>query len=56
MADFLGMGHYGIYVWPAYIVFFIVLVFDAISPTIQRKRALKELQARLKREAAKKSA
>jgi heme exporter protein D len=56
VSDFLGMGGYGAYVWPAYLVFFIVLVFDAISPSLQRRRALKELQSRLKREAAKKAA
>jgi heme exporter protein D len=56
VSDFLGMGGYGAYVWPAYIVFFIVLMFDAISPSLQRRRALKELHSRLKREAAKKAA
>lgn len=55
MSDFLGMGVYGIYVWPAYLVFFVVLLFDAISPLIQRRRALRELKSRLKREAARKS-
>jgi heme exporter protein D len=52
MADFFGMGGYGAYVWPAYLVFFVVLLFDAVSPFLQRRRALRELQARLKREAA----
>jgi heme exporter protein D len=55
MADFFGMGGYGIYVWPAYLVFFVVLLFDAVSPFLQRRRALRELRSRLKREAAKKS-
>jgi heme exporter protein D len=52
MSDFFGMGGYGAYVWPAYLVFFVVLLFDAVSPFLQRRRALRELQARLKREAA----
>ena len=52
MADFFGMGGYGAYVWPAYLVFFVVLLFDAVSPLLQRRRALRELQSRLKREAA----
>jgi heme exporter protein D len=55
MADFLGMGGYGVYVWPAYLVFFVVLLFDAVSPFIQRRRAMRELQSRLKREAARQS-
>ena len=52
MADFFGMGGYGAYVWPAYLVFFVVLLFDTVSPFLQRRRALRELQSRLKREAA----
>jgi heme exporter protein D len=56
MSEFLAMGGYGIYVWPAYIVFFVVLLFDAVSPFLQRRRALRELQARLRRQAAKKAA
>ncbi|HEX3894763.1 MAG TPA: heme exporter protein CcmD [Rudaea sp.] len=55
MSDFFGMGGYGAYVWPAYLVFFVVLLFDALSPFIQRRRAMRELQSRLKREAAKRS-
>ena len=55
MADFFAMGGYGMYVWPAYFVFFVVLLFDAVSPFLQRRRALRELRSRLKREAAKKS-
>ena len=56
MSDFFGMGGYGMYVWPAYLVFFVVLLFDTVAPFLQRRRALKELQARLRREAAKKTA
>jgi heme exporter protein D len=56
MADFLGMGGYGAYVWSAYAVFFVVIVIDAIGPMLQRRRALKEMHGRLRREAAKKSA
>ena len=52
MADFFAMGGYGVYVWPAYLVFFVVLLFDAVSPILQRGRALRELRSRLKREAA----
>jgi heme exporter protein D len=58
MADFFAqhffkMGGYGLYVWTAYIVFFVVLLADALAPLRQRRRTLTELRGRLKREAAK---
>ena len=52
MAEFFGMGGYGGYVWSAYCVFFVVLLADALIPLWQRRSALRELAARLKREAA----
>jgi heme exporter protein D len=54
MADFLGMGGYAAYVWTAYVVFAIVILFDAVMPLLQRQRALNQLRGRLRREAAKK--
>jgi heme exporter protein D len=56
VADFANMGGYAGFVWTAYAVFFIVLAIDTIAPMLQRRRALKELQSRLRRESAKKSA
>jgi len=53
MADFFAMDGYGFYVWTAYIVFFVVLVADAIGPLRLRRRTLTELRGRLKREATK---
>jgi heme exporter protein D len=55
MSDFFAMGGYGAYVWSAYAIFFIVLLFDALLPFWQRRATLRSLNARLKREAAKKS-
>jgi heme exporter protein D len=52
VSDFFGMGGYGAYIWSAYLVFFIVLLFDAVSPFFQRRRALGELRSRIKRETA----
>ncbi|GAA0715384.1 heme exporter protein CcmD [Dokdonella soli] len=49
MAEFLSMGGYGSYVWPAYAVFFIVLGIDALAPRMQRRRVLAELRGRMKR-------
>jgi len=53
MADFFSMHGYGLYVWTAYIVFFVVLLIDALGPPRLRRRTLTELRGRLKRETAK---
>ena len=54
MSDFFGMGGYGTYVWSAYAVFAIVLLADAVIPFWQRRNTLRDLAARLRREAARK--
>ena len=46
----LTMGGYAAYVWPAYAVFFIVLIADTIAPGVRRRRVLRELRARLARQ------
>ena len=50
MADFFNMGGYAGFVWSAYAVFFIVLAVDTIAPMLQRRKALKELRGRMRRE------
>ncbi|GAA0260753.1 heme exporter protein CcmD [Rhodanobacter caeni] len=50
--SFLAMGGYAAYVWPAYAVFFIVLIADTIAPRLRRQRLLRELRARLARQSA----
>jgi heme exporter protein D len=52
MSQFLAMGGYAAYVWPAYAVFFLVLAADFISPLLRRRRNLRELRARLARQTA----
>jgi len=52
VAEFFGMGGYGAYVWSAYAVFFIVLLADALLPLWQQRATLRELGARLRREAS----
>ena len=49
---FLAMGGYAGYVWPAFAVFFIVLVADYLSPGLRRRRQLRELRTRMARQAA----
>jgi heme exporter protein D len=51
-AAFFKMGGYAAYVWPAYAVFFIVLIADSIAPRVRRRRVLAELRARLARQSA----
>jgi heme exporter protein D len=50
--SFLAMGGYAAYVWPAYAVFFIVLIADKIAPRVRRQRLLRDLSARFARQSA----
>ena len=52
MSAFLAMGGYAMYVWPAYAMFFIVLIADYINPSLRRRRNLRELRSRMARQAA----
>jgi heme exporter protein D len=52
LQTFFAMGGYAAYVWPAYAVFFIVLIADNLSPRVRRRRVLRELRARLVRQVA----
>ncbi|MFK2894049.1 heme exporter protein CcmD [Dyella flagellata] len=54
MQSFLAMGGYAVYVWPAYGVFFIVLLADWLAPQFRRRRQLRELRARMARQNARK--
>ncbi|HEY2623755.1 MAG TPA: heme exporter protein CcmD [Dyella sp.] len=50
--SFIAMGGYAAYVWPAYAVFFMVLIADYVSPVLRRRRDLRELRARMARQSA----
>ncbi len=52
LQSFFAMGGYAVYVWPAYAVFFIVLIADTCSPIFRRRRLLRELNARVARQSA----
>jgi len=54
LQSFLSMGGYAVYVWPAYGVFFIVLLIDWLAPQFRRRRLLRELRARMARQDARK--
>ena len=55
MADFFAMHGYAAYVWPAYAVFAVVLIADALAPVLARRRVLRDLAGRLRRAASRKS-
>lgn len=48
---FFAMGGYAAYLWPAYGIFFIVLVADFIAPVMRRRRLLRDVRSRLARNA-----
>ena len=50
LQTFFAMGGYAAYVWPAYAVFFAVLIVDTVAPRVRRRRVLLELRARLARQ------
>jgi heme exporter protein D len=52
LQTFFAMGGYAAYVWPAYALFFIVLIIDSIAPRLRRRRVLRELRARIARQSS----
>jgi heme exporter protein D len=48
--SFFAMGGYASYVWPAYAVFFAVLIADYFAPVVRRRRLLRALRARMARQ------
>jgi heme exporter protein D len=52
LREFLAMGGYAAYVWPAYAVFVVVLVADWLAPAFRRRRLLRELRGRIARQSA----
>ena len=52
MSAFFAMGGYAAYVWPAFAVFFVVLLLDWLAPTLRRRRTLRELHVQLERQNA----
>ena len=43
MIEFLNMGGYGLYVWPAYLIVAIVLVLNLVVPLRRHRRLLNEM-------------
>ena len=45
MIEFLNMGGYGVYVWPAYLIVAIVLIVNLIVPLRRHRKLLDEIPA-----------
>jgi heme exporter protein D len=50
LQSFFAMGGYAAYVWPAYGVFFVVLLIDWLAPQFRRRRTLRDLRGRMARQ------
>ncbi|MEH6823967.1 MAG: heme exporter protein CcmD [Motiliproteus sp.] len=49
-ADFIAMGGHGLYVWLAYSIALVVIVFNVLSPILRKRQFIAEYKRRLKRE------
>ena len=49
MTEFLNMGGYGLYVWPAYLIVAIVLIVNLIAPLRRHRQLLGEISTRKNR-------
>jgi heme exporter protein D len=50
LENFFAMGGYAFYVWTSYGLTLVVLVFNLLSPVVQRKQLLRQLALKQKRE------
>lgn len=50
LADFIAMGKHGFYVWLAYGLTALVVLWNVVEPRLTRKRLLKEQAKRLRME------
>ncbi len=50
MKEFFAMGGYAFYVWMSYGIALIVLIFNLVSPVMQRRRLLANIARRRRRE------
>ncbi|MEZ5465071.1 MAG: heme exporter protein CcmD [Lysobacteraceae bacterium] len=51
MMDALTMGKYGVYVWGSYGTLVAFLIWDWLAPRLQRRRLLRSIRQRERREA-----
>lgn len=52
MSAWFDMGGHGLYVWGSYGLFVVVLIWDLLVPVLRRRRLLRTLNLKYRREAA----
>lgn len=50
MKEFFAMGGYAFYVWMSYGLAFIVLLYNAVSPVLQRRKIVNDIARKLRRQ------
>ncbi|WP_438362347.1 heme exporter protein CcmD [Marinobacterium sedimentorum] len=50
MADFIGMGGHGLYVWLAYGIALVILLLNVVQPLRQTRQLLNQQARRVRRE------
>lgn len=54
MSAWFDMGGHGLYVWSSYGFFVVVMLWDLLVPWLRRRRLLRTLALKIRREAARK--
>ena len=49
MSEFFAMGGYAAYVWPSYVLAFIILVANIAVPMLQRKKTVTDIARKIRR-------
>jgi len=49
-AEFLAMGNHGLYVWLAYGLSAVIIIFNIVQPVMRRRSLIKQHTQRLRRE------
>lgn len=49
-SEFFHMGGYAFYVWTSYLLTFIIVIANIVSPVIQRRKVIARIKRSLKRE------
>lgn len=49
-SEFFNMGGYAVYVWPSYGLALIMVIFNVVSPKIQKRKTIARIKRAMKRE------
>jgi heme exporter protein D len=50
LSDFIAMGGHARYVWPCYLIAFLVFILNLVLPVVARQRFFNDQSRRLRRE------